>query len=74
MTDDQNITIDGKEYVLGEMSDEAREQVINIQAVDQEIQRLQIKLAIAQTAKATYGQALMTALNVNGNTDTKLQI
>tara|TARA_E500000318_G_scaffold88124_1_gene85250 strand:- start:12290 stop:12514 length:225 start_codon:yes stop_codon:yes gene_type:complete len=74
MTGDEKITIDGKDYELSKMSDEAKEQLNNVRVVDQEIERLQMKLAIAQTAKATYGQALMTALDINNDADKKLQI
>jgi glycosyl transferase family 41 len=66
MSDDQKITIDNKDYALSEMSQEARDQLQNIQVTDQELQRLQMQLAIAQTARAAYAQALKNALDGKG--------
>ena len=63
MTEDQKITIDGKDYALSEMSDAAKEQLNNLQITEQEIQRLNTQVAIAQTARATYAHALKTALD-----------
>ena len=51
-------TIDDKEYNLDELSDGAKAQIVNIRAVDQEIASLQQKLAIAQTARNAYANAL----------------
>lgn len=67
MSEDQKITIDGKEYALSEMSDAAKEQITNVKAVEQEIRRLKTQLVIAQTARSAYAQALQTALDGNGN-------
>lgn len=58
----QTVTIDGKEYPLQELSDKARAQLVNLRAVEQEIARLQMQLAITQTARAAYGQALKAEL------------
>lgn len=63
MNDDQKISIDGKEYAVSEMSQVALEQLNNVRAVDQEIQRLQVQIAIAQTARSTYANALKNALD-----------
>lgn len=56
------ITIDGIEYQLDQLSTEVNNQIINVRLVDQEIRRLQIKLAIAQTARAAYAKALKVEL------------
>ncbi|MEA3641116.1 MAG: DUF6447 family protein [Lamprobacter sp.] len=59
MTDQpQTLTIDGIEYHLADLGDAARQQVTNLRVCDQEIQRLQQQLAIAQTARAAYANAL----------------
>ena len=62
------IKIDNKEYDTDQMSDEAKNQLANVQLTDQEIQRLQVRLAIAQTARNAYAQALNAALPVAGDT------
>ena len=56
------ITIDGKEYALDDLSKEARQQLANLNAVDAEIRYLQQQLAIAQTARMAYANALKAAL------------
>ena len=55
-------TIDGTEYDLDTLSDAARSQLTNIQVTDQEIARLQQRLAIAQTARQAYARALQGEL------------
>ncbi len=54
----QTITIDGKEYALENLNDDARAQIVNLRMVDQEIARLQNLLAITQTARAAYANVL----------------
>ncbi|WP_373190523.1 hypothetical protein [Halomonas sp.] len=58
----QAITIDGVEYQLSELSEEARAQVVNLRITDQEIARLNQQLAIYQTARAAYARALAEKL------------
>ncbi|MBB3142878.1 DUF6447 family protein [Halomonas organivorans] len=60
--DNPAITIDGKEYPLSELSDEAKSQVGNLRVTDQEITRLEQQLAIHRTARNTYSRALAEAL------------
>lgn len=62
------ITIDNKEYDTDKLSDEAKNQLVNVQLADQEIQRLQVRLAIAQTARNAYAQALNAALATASDT------
>lgn len=58
----KTLTIDGKEYDLDKLSEEARNQVVNLRVTDQEIARVKQQLAIYQTARSTYAQALKKAL------------
>jgi len=56
------ITIDGKGYDLDGLTDEAKSLLAHIQITDQEISRLQQRLAIAQTARQSYARALQEQL------------
>jgi hypothetical protein len=58
----QTVNIDGHEYKLADLSDEARNQLVNLRVCDDEIARLRQRLAIAQTARAAYAKALAEAL------------
>ena len=63
------VQIDNKDYDTDSLSDEAKAQLTSLQLTDAEIQRLQIQLAIAQTARNAYATALKTALSdslING--------
>ena len=62
MTDVKTITIDDKEYVLEDLSEGARAQLVSLQITDQEIIRLQQQQKIAQTARNAYAQALRAEL------------
>ena len=57
------ITIDGKDYDPEQLSNEATSQLTSLQVTDAEIQRVQIQLAIAQTARNVYATALKSALS-----------
>lgn len=59
---DQAVTIDGTEYNLADLSENARSQVVNLRVTDQEIARLQQQLAICQTARKAYANALQQEL------------
>lgn len=52
------ITVDGKEYDSAALSDEARNNLQNIQFCEQKMNDLKRDLAIAQTARNAYAQAL----------------
>jgi hypothetical protein len=56
------VTIDDIEYETGDLSEDARAQLLSLQFVNGEIQRLQAKLAARQTAFSAYSQALGNAL------------
>jgi len=64
MTSDKvaNINVDGKDYALDSLSDNAKAQLMSIEAVDRRIENLQEELAILQTARIAYGNALKTEL------------
>ena len=57
------ITIDDKEYDLDTLSEEAKAQLVSIQFVDQELQRVNAQAAVLQTARVAYSKALNEALN-----------
>jgi len=57
-----NITIDEKEYELDLLSNQAKEQLISLQFVDAELQRLTAQAAVLQTARMAYAKALNEAL------------
>jgi hypothetical protein len=56
------ITIDQIEYDLDSLSDETKSTLSMVQQTDQEIARLNIQLAIAQTARMAYAKALKEQL------------
>lgn len=56
------ITIDGKQYDTDKLSENAKAQVGSLQFVDQEIARAQAHLAVLQTARNAYAQALKQEL------------
>lgn len=58
----QMLTIDGTEYNVADLSENARNQVMNLRVTDQEISRLQQQLAIAQTARTAYANTLKDEL------------
>ncbi|MFP4147126.1 MAG: hypothetical protein ACLFSI_05360 [Halorhodospira sp.] len=58
----RTVTIDGTEYNLADLSQNARQQLANLRAADGEIQRLERQLALARTARAAYARALQQEL------------
>ena len=64
------IKIDNKEYDVDSLSNEAKAQLGSIQFVDNEIARLQGRLAAMQTARNAYVKALSSLLPVLGTGDT----
>ena len=57
------ITIDGQEFDLTNMSEEAKAQLNNLQFVNEQILQRNNELQIAQTAKIGYTRALKRELN-----------
>lgn len=58
----QTVTIDGTEYDLAELPEQARTQLLNLRVTDQEIERLNHQLAITQTARRAYARELSSQL------------
>jgi hypothetical protein len=56
------VRIDEVEYELDHLTEEAKAQLLSIQHTDQKIAELQRDLAIAQTARASYANALRELL------------
>lgn len=56
------IKIDGKDYELDQLSEEAKNQLGNLQFVDAELQRVNAQAAVLQTARIAYSKALNEAL------------
>ena len=61
------IKIDGVEYDLNKLSEAAKAQITNIQFVDHQMQQLQNELAVADTARIGYTNALKSELNNTNN-------
>jgi hypothetical protein len=58
----QSITIDNIEYPIADLNDNAKAQVTNLRIIDQKIAQTQQDLAIYQTARSAYAQALKKEL------------
>lgn len=56
------LTMDGKSYPIESLSAQAQAQVQNIRLTDQRLEQLQVELAITQTARQAYVQALTALL------------
>ena len=61
-SNDEKVTIDGKEYKLKNLTENAKSQLINIQFVDNQLQQLNNELAVADTARIGYTKALQSEL------------
>ena len=59
------ITIDDKQYDLDTLSEEAKAQLVSIQFVDQELQRVNAQAAVLQTARVAYSKALNESLGAD---------
>ncbi|WP_422018786.1 hypothetical protein [Roseibium sp.] len=56
------VTIDGREYAVADLSQDALNQLSSMTVVDRKIGELQQEIAILQTARNAYAQALAAAL------------
>ena len=56
------VTIDDKEYETDDLPEDTQAQLVSLNFVNGEIQRLQAKTAAMQTAAAAYSRALADAL------------
>ena len=57
------------EYDLDKLSGEAKNQLVSLQFVDQELQKLNAQAAVLQTARMAYANALKEALPKEKRTD-----
>ena len=64
------IKINGNDYDSNTLSQEAKAQLNTLAMADAEVKRLQTQLAIAQTAKNAYAQALAQAVDALPRGDT----
>ena len=56
------VAIDGNEYALDNLSDNAKAQLANLQFVDSQLQQLNSEWAVADTARMAYNNALKAEL------------
>ena len=63
ITENAKITIDGVEYAMEKLSDNAKSQIANINFSDERILQLQNELAISTTANTGYLRALKAELS-----------
>ncbi len=66
---DDQITIDGNDYSVSELSENTTNQLANIQFVDEQIQQIRNKLAMADKARLEYNDALNIELAKIDNND-----
>jgi hypothetical protein len=66
------ITIDEKDYDVDDLSDEAKAQVVSLNFVDAELNRLQLKVAAMQTARNAYATALKSLLGENEDSEVEM--
>jgi hypothetical protein len=57
-TEEPKITIDGVDYLLDDLSDNAKAQIVNIQFIDAQLQQLNNEWAVSDTARIGYTNAL----------------
>ena len=60
---DENVTIDGTQYSVDDLSDNAKANILNIQFVDAQIQQLNNEWAVADTARIGYTNALKSDIS-----------
>ena len=60
------IKINDVDYKLDDLSDDAKVQLQGVQVAEAEMKRLKIQLALVQTARNAYMQAMTAALPDNG--------
>lgn len=58
------INIDGNEYDISSLSEAAKAQVVSLQFVQSELQRLEAQVAVYRTAEAGYAKALQQELGL----------
>tara|TARA_B100000579_G_scaffold136644_1_gene110842 strand:+ start:2526 stop:2711 length:186 start_codon:yes stop_codon:yes gene_type:complete len=58
-----NVTIDGTEYNVDDLSDSAKAQLASLRYVQEEMKRIEAQLAVFKTAGAAYSKALKDELD-----------
>ena len=58
----EHITVDGLDYLVSELSETAKAQLMNINFVEKQLQQLNNEWAIADTARLAYTKALKADL------------
>jgi len=59
----QTIKIDGKDYVLDDLSEQIKLELGSLRATDVEIARVEATLAMLKTARAAYARAVKEGLD-----------
>ncbi|MGD9661210.1 MAG: hypothetical protein AB7U63_08050 [Porticoccaceae bacterium] len=62
VVNEQSITIDGRQYNIGSLSDIAKSQVANLRYVDREIEQAKNHMAVLQAARQFYAGILSKEL------------
>ncbi len=62
-----HVTIDGKEYKIAELSEQAKVHITHLRAAEAEINRLNMLTAMMRTAHAGYALALKQEIEKIGN-------
>ena len=57
------IKINGKDYDLETLSENAKKQIVSLQFVQNELQKLNAQIAAYKTAEAAYSKALENEIN-----------
>lgn len=65
MADEPKVIIDGKDYLIADLSDDAKAQLASLNVADQKLATLLQDTALAQTARNAYANALAAALPKN---------
>ena len=65
----QKVSIDGNEYNLEDLSENAKAQMANLQFVDNQLMQLNNEWAVADTARIGYTNALKVELENTKNSD-----
>ena len=60
--EEPTLTHNGKTYIVSDLPEESQKQLLNATVAENEIKRLQMQLAITQTAHSAYEQALIASL------------
>ncbi len=67
--DQKTLSIDGVEYIIDDLSEDAKAQLESIQFVDAKIHQLNNEWAVADTARIGYSNALKAELNKKNSSE-----